>query len=130
MPFHDGEYGIALSNSVIQHFSTLENQQRFTEEIRRVGRCVWVQTPAYEFFIEPHFIAPFVHYLPARIAQKLLRVFSVRAWLRRGDNVELDQLDRELRLLTASEMRTLFPDCILHRERWCGLTKSFVMVRR
>jgi hypothetical protein len=130
LPFPDGSFDIVYSNSVIEHVGNRADQERFAAEIRRVARGVFLQTPNRWFFIEPHFIAPFVHYLPPRLAQRLLRVFSVRAWLRRGDDVELAQLDRELRLLTASEMRTLFPDCILHRERWCGLTKSFVMVRR
>lgn len=130
LPFGDRSFDVVYSNSVIEHVGSRADQEQFAAEIRRVGRGVFLQTPNRWFFIEPHFIAPFVHYLPARAAGTLLRMFSLRAWLRRGDNVQLAQLDKELRLLTATDVRTLFPDCQLHRERWFGLTKSFVAVRR
>jgi hypothetical protein len=26
-------------------------------------------------------------------------------------------------------MKELFPDCVIHREKWFGLTKSFIAVR-
>ncbi len=130
LPFADGSFDLAFSNSVIEHVGEFADQQRFAAEIRRVGRGVFVQTPNRWFFIEPHFITPFLHYLPRRLARPLLRVFSLRAWLRRGDNVDLRTLAKELRLLSYREVKELFPDCEIHRERWLGMTKSFILLRR
>ena len=52
------------SNSVIEHLHEFDQQKRFADEVRRVGRKLWVQTPARGFFVEPHLITPFIHYLP------------------------------------------------------------------
>ncbi len=56
---------VVFSNSVIEHVGTWEDQQAFAAEVRRVGRRLWV--PAYECPIEPHYLAPLVHYLPKEV---------------------------------------------------------------
>jgi len=55
LPFRDGSFDIVFSNSVIEHISSPEDQQRFADEVRRTGRAYWVQTPDYRFPIEPRF---------------------------------------------------------------------------
>ena len=130
LSYPDGAFDIAYSNSVIEHLTTWEAQVRFAAETRRVGRAVYVQTPNRWFPIEPHFIALYLHWLPRRWHRFLFRWFSVRGWLRRGDNVTLEQLVGELRLLSYCEMCELFPDCEIRREKWLGMTKSLIAVRR
>lgn len=125
----DASFDIAYSNSVIEHLTTWDAQLRFASELRRTGKGVYVQTPNRWFPIEPHFVAICIHWLPRSWHRFLFRWFSVRGWLRRGDNVNLDQLVGELRLLTFREMRALFPDCEIRREKWLGMTKSFIAVR-
>jgi hypothetical protein len=126
----DRSFDIAYSNSVIEHLATFADQQRFAAEIRRVGRQVFVQTPNRWFFIESHFLTVFVHFLPWRIARRLIRFCSFRGLFRSGDNVNLSQLAAELRLLDFRQMQALFPDCEIHREKWLGLTKSLIAIRR
>jgi SAM-dependent methyltransferase len=128
--YADQSFDIGYSNSVIEHLQTWENQKRFAAEIRRVGKSLFVQTPNRWFPIEPHFVTAFVHFLPARLARKLLPVFSFRGWFRSGDNIELKKLADELRLLSFREVKELFPDCEIHREKYFGFTKSFIAVRR
>ena len=128
--YGDKSFDIGYSNSVIEHLHTFENQKRFAAEIRRVGKNLFVQTPNRWFPIEPHFVTAFVHFLPLSLARKLLPVFSFRGLFRSGDNIELKQLAGELRLLSLREVRELFPDCEIHREKWFGLTKSFIAVRQ
>lgn len=130
MQYPDQAFDLAYSNSVIEHLGTFENQKRFAAEVRRVGKQLFVQTPNRWFFIEPHFVAPFLHFLPWPIAKRLLRWFSFRALVRQGDNINLRELADELRLLTEREVRSLFPDCEIHREKWFGMTKSFIAIRR
>jgi hypothetical protein len=125
----DRSFDIGYSNSVIEHLHTWESQKRFAAEIRRVGNGLFVQTPNRWFPIEPHFVTAFVHFLPLRLARKLLPVLSFRGWIRSGDNIDLRVLAAELRLLSYREMKELFPDCEIQREKWFGLTKSFIAVR-
>lgn len=130
LDFEDGCFDVAFSNSVIEHLSSWERQQAFAREIRRVGRSLWVQTPARRFFVEPHLMTPLVHYLPRRWQRRLLRNFTVWGWLARPSQEAVDRFLAETRLLDHKEMCRLFPDSEIRRERFLGVTKSYVAVRR
>ena len=129
LPFADGAFDIVFSNSVIEHVGPWEQQQRFAAESRRVGRRLWVQTPAREFFVEPHLLAPFVHWLPRPWQRRLLRYGTPWGWLTRPNRPQIDAFLAEVRLLTFREMQQLFPDCTILRERFLGMTKSYIAVR-
>jgi hypothetical protein len=130
LPYEDHSFDIAYSNSVIEHLGDRESQRRFAAELRRVGRSVWVQTPARTFPVEAHFLTPGYQFLPRRWQRRLARNASLWGLLARPSPARVDQMVGELRLLSAREMRALFPDCDILRERWLGLTKSYIAVRR
>ena len=125
LPFDDGAFDVAFSNSVVEHLGTAENQGRFAREVRRVARAYYVQTPNRWFPIEPHLMAPLVHYLP-RTWQRPLYPLTPWALLNRPDLATLDRQFRDLRLLTAAQLRRLFPEAQILTERAAGLAKSFV----
>ena len=125
----DRSFDICYSNSVIEHLFEFEQQKRFADELRRVGRRVWVQTPARSFFVEPHLVTPFIHYLPKRLQRKLLRNCTLWGWLTRPSRERVDEFLREVRLLGFREMKALFPDCRIERERFLGWTKAYIAVR-
>jgi hypothetical protein len=129
LPYRDRAFEIGFSNSVIEHLHTWERQERFAAEIRRVSDALWVQTPARWFPIEPHHLAPFVHFLPKRWQRHLIRNFTPYGWFVRPSQEHVDNLLREYRLLSYREMKALFPDCEIRRERFAGLAKSYVAVR-
>jgi SAM-dependent methyltransferase len=129
LPFEDGSFDVVFSNSMIEHLGEWANQERFAREALRVGRGLWIQTPARWFPIEPHLLTPVVHYLPKGTQRHLLRNFTVWGWVTRPDQDEVDRLLDELALLTAAQMQALFPGCTLERERFLGLTKS-LMIRK
>jgi hypothetical protein len=130
LPFGDGEFDIGYSNSTIEHLGTYEDQLAFAGEIRRVGRSIWVQTPARSFVVEPHLVTPLVHFLPTRLQRKLLRYLTVWGWITRPTQGMVEDFLAEVRLLSFQEMRALFPDCIVKKEKFLGLTKAFIAVRR
>jgi hypothetical protein len=76
-------YDIGFSNSVIEHVGSWERQQQFAAEIRRVTKALWVQTPAYECPIEPHYLTPFIHYFPRSFQKKILRWFTLWGLIQR-----------------------------------------------
>lgn len=129
LPFADGSFDIAFSNSVIEHVTTWERQKKFAAEARRVATGIWIQTPARSFPLEPHFLAPWFQYWPKRMQRRLARHFTLRGWITKPNDEQIDEMLGELRLLTYKEMRELFPDCRILRERVLGLTKSYVAVR-
>jgi hypothetical protein len=129
VPFADREFDICFSNSTIEHLFRLDEQRRFANEVRRVGRGVWVQTPARSFPFETHWLSPFVHWLPKSWQRRIGRNFTVWGWMLRPSTEGVAQLVDELRLLSYREMQELFPDCEIRRERFLGLTKSYIAVR-
>jgi len=127
LPYRDGQFDIAFSNSTIEHVGTLEDQRRFASEIRRVGRAYWVQTPNRWFPVEPHLLAPPIHYLPAHLQRTLFRHFTLRGLLTHPSKQQADDFLAHIRLLTKQEMVSLFPDGTLYEERVGPFTKSFVV---
>ncbi len=127
----DQSYDIGFSNSVIEHVGSWERQQQFASEIRRVARSLWVQTPAYECPIEPHYMAPFVHYFPRRLQKKLLRWCTLWGWLEHPTGEEIDSVVETTHLLRKANMRQLFPDCEIITERMLWIiTKSYIAIRK
>jgi hypothetical protein len=127
----DKSYDIGFSNSVIEHVGSWERQLRFASEIRRVAKALWVQTPAYGCPIEPHYMTPFVHYLPPSFQKLILRWCTLRGWIERPNADQINSMVETTRLLRKSEMRQLFPDCEIITERmlWV-IPKSYIAIRR
>lgn len=121
--YNDKSFDLVFSNSVIEHLYTWENQKKMAEEIIRVGKKYFVQTPNKHFFIEAHYALPYAQYFP----KKLTYFFLTKTKLSRGMkwNPEYAQqyLD-EIRLLSIGEMKQLFPGAKLYKEKLVGLTKS------
>jgi hypothetical protein len=129
LDFADRSFDIAFSNSVIEHVGSLDAQRAFAQELRRVGRRLWVQTPARSFFFEPHLLTPFIHFLPLAWQRRLVRNFTLWGWITRPSQASVDRMLGGLRLLDDATFRALFPDCEIRRERFLGFTKAFVAVR-
>jgi SAM-dependent methyltransferase len=133
LPFADAAFDIVFSNSVIEHVGDGAAQQRFAEEIRRTGRGYWVQTPNRYFPIEMHLLTPVVHLLPQSWRAFIVRRFTVWQWIHRPSpdrkRFYVEHFIADIRLLSAADMRRLFPDAVILRERFLLFTKSLVAYR-
>lgn len=129
LPFTDGSFEIAFSNSVIEHMTNWERQQAFAAEARRIAKKLWIQTPARNFPLEPHLLAPFFQYLPRRLQTRMARHFTLWGLLTKPSAARVEEMLSDIRLLTYKEMKQLFPDCHILKERVLGMTKSYVAVR-
>jgi SAM-dependent methyltransferase len=121
LPFTDREFPVAFSSSVIEHIPK-EFQAAFASEVSRVAQRYYVQTPNRYFPIEPHYQLPLFQFLPERMRRALNQRFTL-GWKEKGKWEEIN-------LLSARDLRRLFPDGEIHRERLFGLTKSLMVVRR
>jgi hypothetical protein len=121
----DRTFDVVYSNSVIEHLGTFENQQAFAREARRVGRGYWVQTPAREFPVEPHYWTLFLHWCSKPTQRRLLKNFTLWGLLGRPGPEIIDLVLAELRLMTYAEFKGLFPDAVIWVERVGGLAKSY-----
>ncbi|MGF1454225.1 MAG: class I SAM-dependent methyltransferase [Alphaproteobacteria bacterium] len=137
LPFKDKEYDIIYSNSVIEHvtgpkdvvvamrdrkaFETMAwtHQKAFAEEIRRVGKGYFVQTPYKWFIVESHTITPNI----VQVFPRPLQIACYRA-------VPKKRSILDFYLLTIEQMQALFPDADLVYERSFGMIKSIIAVKR
>jgi 2-polyprenyl-3-methyl-5-hydroxy-6-metoxy-1,4-benzoquinol methylase len=124
--FDDGAFDVVFSNSVIEHLGTWADQERMATEVRRVGLRFFVQTPNRHFPLEPHFLFPGFQFLPVAARVALVRRLALGYHEALPDPEDARRAVEEIRLLDAQELRQLFPEAELYRERVLGLTKSFV----
>jgi hypothetical protein len=125
--FGDKQFDVVFSNSVIEHVGDFADQRRMADEVQRVGRRYYVQTPNRYFPMEPHFLFPLFGVLPIPVRAFLLRHLSLGWYTKIGDRAESFRVARSIRLLTRRELLSLFPGAQLVRERVAGLTKSYTV---
>jgi len=130
LPFRDQSFDVAFSNSVIEHLGSLEMQKLFASEVLRVSCRHFVQTPNQEFFFEPHFLTPFIHWVPLEWRRRLVRRYTVWGLLVNPSQEAADLMVREIRLLRPSELRMLFPDDQLLVESFFLRPKSLLVFDR
>jgi hypothetical protein len=128
LPVASGSYDLVVSNSVLEHVPP-ELRHQFVEEARRVGKRGYVQTPAFEFPVEPHFVMPFLHWLPRAIGVQLIRIAPWALLSGHRRHVQLAYWN-EIKLLTRKQLQALFPDSIIVAERVLGLPKSWLIIWR
>ncbi len=127
LPFADHTFDVAFSNSVIEHVGGFVQQTRMAQEIRRVSRRYFVQTPNRSFPLEPHFLMPGFQWWPMSLRAWLLTRRSL-GWFERAESYGAARAAVEsITLLSRRDLQALFPDAQLYRERVLGLTKSLIV---
>lgn len=120
--FGDKSIDFVHSNSVIEHVGGWSDMKRMASEVLRVGQHGWLQTPAWECPIEPHYQLPFLHWFAAPAKARMLR-FKGRLRNLPYDNRR--SIAESVNLLSKNEFLSLFPDTSLFVERIALLPKSY-----
>lgn len=123
------DFDVVLSNSAIGHVGAFEDQKKMAEEIRRVGRRYFVQTPNHYFPVDWRTLFPFFHFLPVKHQAWWLHHFPVAHFGRMASFPAALEWAGRVRNLTYREISSLFPDSNIVREKLFGFTKSFMVFR-
>jgi SAM-dependent methyltransferase len=138
LPYEDRFFDIVYCSSVIEHVTvpkeqvwslssgkefklrSLARQKEFAEEIERLGRQYFVQTPYRHFPIESHSWLPFFAWLPRRLQISVLKVTN--SFWPKKTNPDWYLLDKR-------EMSGLFEKARIVEEKSLGLTKSLMAIK-
>jgi hypothetical protein len=128
--FGEREFDFCFSNSVIEHVGELADQKKVADEIRRVCRGYFVQTPYRYFPLEPHFQVLGWAQLPLGLRTKLHQRWNL-GWMPAEPDYRKARMEVEqIRLLSIREYRLLFADAEIRYEKVGPLVKSLIAVRR
>jgi ubiquinone/menaquinone biosynthesis C-methylase UbiE len=130
LAYPDVSFDLVFSNSVIEHVGSSKDMEDFAREVRRVGKYYYCQTPNKWFPIEPHFGTLFLHWFPSILRNYFVFRYCTLAGLVNKPTRELAKvLLDDVNLLQEKDLKRLFPDAKIERERFLLFTKSFVAMR-
>jgi SAM-dependent methyltransferase len=121
------DFDVVLSNSVIGHVGSFQDQKSMANEIRRIGKRYYVQTPNHYFPVDWRTLIPLFHFLPLNARARLLHSLPITSFGRLKSYSTALQWASAVRNLTYFELRVLFPEATITRERVLGFTKSFMV---
>ncbi len=98
LPFRDNAFDILFCSAVLEHVGDDSAQKNFIKELLRISKSFFIITPNRIFPIEFHTLLPFIHWLPMRYHQALLRTLGMTFWAQTAN----------LNLMTASKLKRLF----------------------
>ena len=125
----DMSFDFVHSNSVIEHVGDWAKMAAMAANVRRLAPAYYVQTPNFWFPYEPHFRCLFIHWLPEQVRYRLVKRFAL-GFAEAKETVEASMTRvQSARLIDEGQMRALFPDADIAREKFCGLTKSVIATR-
>ena len=138
LPFPDDYFDIVFCSSVIEHVTgskdslraiqssqefinaALARQAEFAQEIRRISKRYFVQTPYKYFPIESHTWLPFFFVFLPR-PQQIRTIDFMNSWWPKRTSPDWN-------LLTKMQMQQLFPGAEIVAEKSFGLTKSLIAI--
>lgn len=121
----DNSFDIVFSNSVIEHLETMDRQIKMANEVVRVGRYHYIQTPNKYFIVEPHYLLPYFQFVPKPIKYFVLTKTKLSRLIYWDETFARNYVN-EIRLCSLKDMKRLFPKSKIWIEKVLLMSKSFV----
>jgi hypothetical protein len=80
LPFKNSQFDIATSWATLEHVGDYNYQEKFINELLRIGKRVYITTPYRGCFYEPHTGLVFLHWLPLSVFRKLCLLLGKEFW--------------------------------------------------
>ncbi|GGA84565.1 hypothetical protein GCM10011491_10130 [Brucella endophytica] len=128
--FPDRQFDVVHSNSVIEHVGDWTRMTEFARNTKRLGKRYYVQTPNYWFPYEPHFRMVGFQFLPENARIALIRRFALGFFPRINSYEEARDIIAHHSIISTRQMRSLFKGAEITHEKFMGLNKSIIAVRR
>lgn len=129
LPYHPGEVDLIFSNSVIEHVGSLENQQKFALEVKRVCKRYIIQTPSFWFPLEPHSLIPFFQFIPHALRSWLIMWFNINYFPKAASYSEAMVVSKSTLMFTKLGFKKLFPEAEIYVEKLFGIPKSYTAIK-
>lgn len=129
LPFEHGEFDLVFSNSVIEHVGSVENQEKFAEEVTRICDRYIIQTPSFWFPLEPHSLIPFFQFIPHKLRALLIMKFNINYFPKAATYKEAVQVSKSTLMFTKKKFHKLFPGADIHVEKLFGIPKSYTVIK-
>lgn len=123
-----GGFDLAFSNSLVEHVGGHSQRAALAEEIRALAPRHWVQTPYRYFPVEPHWLFPFMQFLPMTARARVATTWPLVHTLPETREEAMTDV-QWTELIGIAELRSYFPDSRVVHEKLGGLTKSIIAVR-
>lgn len=109
IPFQDESFDVVISNHVVEHVTDAKYHLSEIYRVLKKWGILYFATPNRNFFIEPHYNIPFIHYFWDTIFHKILKIL----W-RYSEDLGLLSYNEQKKLLGSffGEMRDYTPDVI------------------
>lgn len=130
LDYGDNEFDIYFSNSTIEHVGAFSSQIAFAKEAMRVAKKHIIQTPNRYFIVEPHFLTLGFQFFPKCVRAFLLSRFNI-GWVNKSEDYysALSEVE-QIRLLSYGELKWLFKESLVIREKIMGFTKSYIVISK
>jgi hypothetical protein len=114
---------------VIEHVGGFAQREAFARAVHALAPRHWVQTPYRYFPVEPHFLFPGFQFLPLTVRAGLLRRWPL-VHSRPDTRERALEIALWVELLSRTELRVLFPESKIIKERIGGVPKSLIAVSK
>ncbi len=127
--FNDKSFHIAHSNSVVEHVGDWGRIVQFADELSRVSKNYFVQTPNYWFPIELHYMTPFIHWLPKPIRVWMVLNLQLGSFEKAASINEAVRIVESVHLLNKKMFKEIFKDANVSTEKFFLLPKSLIAIK-